>query len=82
MLVLAVSQDRRVLWLTLIVILTFSYNIFQVAISYLAPSINLVPNVFSLGAAVLNCIILIILMWFILHSKVVPELREPTSVAT
>jgi Gpi18-like mannosyltransferase len=69
MILLAISQDKRVLWLALGILFTFSYNILQVILSYLQPSFNLWPDVLSMSAAVLNCLFLIMLFLFIIRQQ-------------
>ncbi len=72
LMLLAVSQYKRVLWPAIGVMLTYSYNILQVILSYLQPNLNLFPDVLSMVAASLNCLFLIVIIWLILN----PDSRQ------
>ena len=70
---LAVAQERRMWWVAIPMIWTFSYNVLGIAIPYKWPTISSDTDVLSLPTALLNVAMFVWLTYFLLRQKTVED---------
>jgi Gpi18-like mannosyltransferase len=70
---LAVVQERRIWWIAIVMMWTFSYNVLGIAVPYKWPTLSLGSEVLSLPTALLNVAMFIWLTYFLLKHKTVED---------
>ncbi len=69
----SVAQERRMWWVAIAMIWTFSYNVLGIAIPYKWPKISSGTEILSLPTALLNVAMFVWLTYFLLRHKTVED---------